>query len=305
MEPGKSDISRYIEKKQHGDVLLPFVIYGTMMPTIFTSFPLHCHEEVEMVLVDCGSCCYTISGHDVALKTGDILVMMPWVLHSFRLTEADRYFLASTYMISLDMINNRSVDICSSRYFSPMLNRVCSDYCVVTPETDHYEDFKRMAVQMFDAYYDHDVFFELKLKGLIGDLFFMLLKDGLIQIFETTPESDDVKAVRRVVDYIAENYKENITLAALAQLVSLSETGLSRLFRSVTGMSCIDYVIEYRLSQAMSMLRTSEKPVIEIAYETGFNNISYFNRTFKKHFGQTPSACRKGQQEKKESADTK
>ena len=303
MEPGKSDISRYVEKKQHGDVLLPFVIYGTMMPTLFTSFPLHCHEEVEMVLVDCGSCCYAISGQDVALGTGDILIMMPWVLHSFRLTERDRYFLASTYLISLDMINNRSVDICASRYFSPMLNRVCSDYCVIKPETPHYEDFKRIAVQLFNAYYDHDAFFELHLKGLISELFFMLLRDGLIRIFETTPESDDVKAVRRVVDYIADNYREAITLAGLAQLVSLSETGLSRLFRSVTGMSCIDYVIEYRLSQAMTMLRSSEKPVIEIAYETGFNNISYFNRTFKKHFGQTPSACRKERAEKEESAE--
>ena len=86
---------------------------------------------------------------------------------------------------------------------------------------------------------------------------------------------------------------ENITLAGLAELVNMSETGLSRLFRNVTGMSCIDYVIEYRLTKAMGFLRSTDKPIIEIAYETGFNNISYFNRTFKKHCGQTPSEFRR------------
>ena len=70
-------------------------------------------------------------------------------------------------------------------------------------------------------------------------------------------------------------------------------TVISRLFRSVTGMSCIDYVIEYRMSKAISMVRLTDKPIIEIAYEVGFNNISYFNRTFKKHFQRTPSQCRK------------
>ena len=293
MEPGKSDISRYVEKKRHGDVLLPFVIYGTMMPTIFTFYPLHCHEEVEMVLVDCGSCCYTISGNDVVLQAGDILVMMPWVLHSFRLTKADRYFLASTYLISLDMINNRTVDICSSRYFSPMLNRVCSDYCVIPYGSEHYTEFRNICVGMFDTFYAKEHFFELKLKSLISDLIYKLLSYGYIEIKAEQLEGNDVRLVRRVVDYISEKYMENITLAGLSELVNLSETGLSRLFRNITGMSCIDYVIEYRLTKAQGLLRTTDKPIIEVAYDTGFNNISYFNRTFKKHCGQTPSEFRR------------
>ena len=76
-------------------------------------------------------------------------------------------------------------------------------------------------------------------------------------------------------------------------MVNLRETGLSRLFRNVTGMSCREYVLEYRMTKAMGLLRMTDKPIIEIAYETGFNNISYFNRTFKKHCHQTPSDFRK------------
>lgn len=293
MHSEERDISRYIEKKQHGDVLLPFAIYGTYMPYLYSSYPLHCHEEIEVVYVDCGNCRYTVSGRDIDLKFGDILVMMPWVLHSFRTVKKEHYFLASTYLISLNMINNSAVDICSSKYFSPMLSGRCNDCCVISRDNEHYDEFRQIAEEMFSVYYDAGKFFELKLKSLINDLVFKLMDYGFLEIHDEPSESSSVKTVRKVVDYISENYRENITVAKLAGIVSMSETGLSRMFRSITGMSCIDYVIEYRLSRAMSMLHFTDKPIIEIAYEVGFNNISYFNRTFKKHFNQTPSQCRK------------
>ena len=293
MYPAEKDITGFVEKKKHGDLLLPFVIYGTMMPTLFSSFPLHCHEEIEMVLCDCGKCRYNVSGEDIDLEFGDILVVMPWVLHSFSLVSENDYFLAATYLISLDMITNHTVDTCASSYFLPMLGRKCNDYCIIRHHSEHYDEFKPIALQLFNTYFDHEKYFELQLKSLINDLVFRLLKYGYIEIKTETPEGNDVRIVRRVVDYISENYMENITLAGLAELVNLSETGLSRLFRSITGMSCIDYVIEYRLIKAKGLLRLTDKPIIDVAYETGFNNISYFNRTFKKHCHQTPSEYRK------------
>lgn len=293
MNPADKEISGYIEKKKHGDALLPFVIYGTMMPTLFSSFPLHCHEEIEMVLCDCGKCRYTVSGEDIDMKFGDILVIMPWVLHSFRLAQQGDYFLAATYLASMDLINNHAIDICSSKYVTPILNRRCNDYCVIQHDSPHYSEFREIALQLFDTFFDHQSFYELKLKSLVSDLLFKLLEYGYVDIKSENPEGNDVRIVRRVVDYISEKYMENITLAGLAELVNLSETGLSRLFRSVTGMSCIDYVIEYRLTKAMGLLRSTDKPIIEVAYDTGFNNISYFNRTFKKHCNQTPSDFRK------------
>ena len=293
MRADEKNLSVYTEKKKHGTEWLPFAVYGTMMPNLFSSYPLHCHEEIEVVYVDCGNCRYTVSGDDIDLTFGDILVMMPWVLHSFHLEKPEHRFLGSTYLMSLNMVNTSSVDICSSRYFAPMLTGSCSDYCLITWEHPCYREYKELIEEMFNIGFDHPPFYEIRLKSLVSGLLYRLLRDGLIRIFDRPTESGDVKAVRQVVDYIGENYRENITLAKLAEVVNMSETGLSRLFRSITGMSCIDYVIEYRMSKAISMVRLTDKPIIEIAYEVGFNNISYFNRTFKKHFQRTPSQCRK------------
>ncbi len=291
METNRS--SEYIEKKQHGDIMLPFVIYGTIMPFLYDSYPLHCHEEMEIVFVDCGTCRYTIANEDVDLMEGDILVMMPWALHSFRLVNHSDFFLSNAVLASLSMINHSTVDICSSKYFSPILNGGCSNYCLIRCTSPHYDEFRDIISELIDAYFVKEPFFEIKLKHLLNLLFYMLLKYGYIKIHNDVPTKSDAESVRSVIDYISENYKNHITLDSLADLVHLSETRLSRIFRNITGMSCIDYVIEYRLSKALDMLRSSDMSVIEIAYETGFNNISYFNRTFKKHFNKTPTEYRK------------
>lgn len=285
--------SEYIEKKQHGDIMLPFVIYGTIMPFLYDSYPLHCHEEMEIVFVDSGTCRYTIANEEVDLIEGDILVMMPWALHSFRLVHHDDFFLSNALLASLSMINHSAVDICSSKYFSPILNCGCSSYCLIRCTSKHYTEFREIINELCETYFLKEPFFEIKLKHLLNLLFYSLLKYKYIEIYSDAPTKSDAESVRCVIDYISENYKNHITLDRLAELVHLSETRLSRIFRSITGMSCIDYVIEYRLSKALDMLRSSDMSVIEIAYETGFNNISYFNRTFKKHFNKTPTEYRK------------
>lgn len=224
--------------------------------------------------------------------------MMPWTLHSFRVVEKDDYVISNAILASLSMINNSTVDICSSKYFSPMLHGGCNNYCLIRCTSKHYNEFRALIDEVFNTYFKKGEFFEIKLKYLLGQLFYALLEYKYIIIDNNAPAKNDVESVRKVIDYISENYKNQITLEELSALSNLSETRLSRLFRSITGMSCIDYVIEFRLSKALSMLRSSDMSVIEIAYDTGFNNISYFNRTFKKHFNQTPTEYRKNKENK-------
>ena len=63
-------------------------------------------------------------------------------------------------------------------------------------------------------------------------------------------------------------------------------------FKKVMGTSFIDYLNEYRLSMASRLLLTTSDNILEIAAECGYDNLSYFNRLFKKKFGVTPSAYR-------------
>ncbi len=86
---------------------------------------------------------------------------------------------------------------------------------------------------------------------------------------------------------------EKITIADVASEIGVSPSHFMKYFKNTMGTSFIDYLNEYRLSMASRLLLSSDVSILDIANEAGFDNLSYFNRLFKKRFGITPSNYRK------------
>lgn len=110
--------------------------------------------------------------------------------------------------------------------------------------------------------------------------------------FASVKPTCDSRRVQKIEAYIAAHYQEDIRLNELASLVGMTPTAFSRFFRLRTGRSISDYIIEVRLGHASRMLVDSTTSVAEICYDCGFNNISNFNRIFKKKKGQSPKTFR-------------
>lgn len=98
--------------------------------------------------------------------------------------------------------------------------------------------------------------------------------------------------IQKIQGYIKMHYKENIRLEYLASLVKMTPVSLSRFYKKHTGKSISDYLIDIRLTQASYLLRDSELPIHIICHNTGFNNISNFNRIFKRRMNLSPKAFR-------------
>lgn len=105
------------------------------------------------------------------------------------------------------------------------------------------------------------------------------------------PESR-ADVVEQLKDYIAKHLDENITRADLARTVYLSEGYVSRIFLKETGISLPNYIAERRIEKAKEYLEHSALPVSRIATEVGYNNFSYFSRTFRELTGCTPNEYR-------------
>lgn len=102
----------------------------------------------------------------------------------------------------------------------------------------------------------------------------------------------DSRRVLKVQEYIETNYRDEVRLADLAALVGMTPTAFSRFFKLRTGRSISDYLIDIRLGHATRALVDSTMSVAEICYSCGFNNISNFNRIFKKKKGSSPKVFR-------------
>ena len=102
----------------------------------------------------------------------------------------------------------------------------------------------------------------------------------------------DSRRVLKVKNYIAKNYMDEIRLATLADIAGMSTSAFSRFFKLHTGRNLSEYIIDMRLGYASRMLVDTSKSISEICFNSGFNNLSNFNRIFKKKKKCSPSEFR-------------
>lgn len=132
----------------------------------------------------------------------------------------------------------------------------------------------------------------------------MLLKSELLKLLwilsdngeiskSTVAVSTNIDGIKPAIKYITENYKEDITIDKLAEISHLSKSYFMNRFKQYFGIGAMEYIIQMRIKSACEALQNSNKTVTQISTECGFNNLSNFNRQFKKTVGCTSKEYRK------------
>jgi len=110
--------------------------------------------------------------------------------------------------------------------------------------------------------------------------------------FALETEVKDNDRINVVFNHVKNNFKEEITLDEIANLVSMTIPSFCRYFKKITHKTFIQFVNEYRLVHASKLLAEQPMSITEVCFESGFNNFSHFNKSFKAFTGQNPSEYR-------------
>jgi AraC-like DNA-binding protein len=131
--------------------------------------------------------------------------------------------------------------------------------------------------------------YELLLKFNLLKIHYLLQKNNLITTKSTSslPNQAEEK-LKFILQYIESHYTEALTIQCLADLCHFSKCHFMNFFKKYVGVTCMEYIIDYRLNMIASKLTNQSCNITELALDAGFNNISYFNRAFKKKYGVTP-----------------
>jgi two-component system response regulator YesN len=117
------------------------------------------------------------------------------------------------------------------------------------------------------------------------------LNDFIEQVY-SKQDSRRVSQIKPAIDYIMAHYCEAITLSDVARAAHLSVSRLSHVFKEQTDLTIVDYMTNARVEYAKELLISTNKNCTEVCFEAGYNNQSYFTRTFKDVVGVTPRTFR-------------
>lgn len=104
---------------------------------------------------------------------------------------------------------------------------------------------------------------------------------------------EDNERINHIFNYVKDHFKEQISLEEIADLANMKVPSFCRYFKKITNKTFTQFVNEYRITHSLKLLAEQPLSITEVCFESGFNNFSYFNKTFKEYIKKSPSQYRK------------
>ncbi len=283
------------ENAKHGDIFLPVNSYHCQVPVTYRELALHWHEEMEVTLIREGMSDYRVGQRSFRARAGDILLIPPYCVHSAGEIPG-KTMVSDSLVFHLDLLGARGQDLSASKYIRPLAEGRLQMPEVIRSGDKGYEEIREIFLEALECFRSRTPFYEIRLKGSLLHIIFLLFESGYIREPEERRNTFENKLqLKTVLQYIEEHYCERIRVSDLAELSGFSESYFMSFFRQYVGMSCIQYINHYRIQKAAHALEETTQPVMEIAMDHGFDNISYFNLQFRREFGMTPRQFRNRQ----------
>lgn len=239
-----------------------------------TVIDFHRHEWLEIICVVEGEVLINSVDHSSLLKKDDVYIIGSGQLHQLTVQRNNTY-LKTVYVNIGFIMNYVKSDIFYKSSFK-ITNKDLSNLLKDIEDTISYSD-------------------DLKACQFLGSTLLLLASIGKeVKIARTIKKANtDNRMFSDVLHYINLNYNEPINLTYLANLFGYTPQYMSSLFKKNVGKTFYSYLISLRLAKAKYLLSSSNKKIIDISYECGFESERSLTNMFKKVYGQTPSSYRK------------
>lgn len=238
--------------------------------------PFHWHIEYELVLIRHGSFTLRLDDETIQLNEGDTVLIPDGYIHGGIAKDCVYeciVFDFSRFLQESTIAKQSLMKTMTETIFNHHLFKQGTKASAIANEI-----MVQMRTQPFG--------YELVVNGLIWQLMGSIIdKDAVTGTNSMTKDWRRVDQIKQVLRRIRKDYAMDLKLQDLADDAKLAPKYLCRIFRSVTGRTPIEYLNYYRIECAAERLIVTSDPVTEIALGCGFNDLSYFSKTFKRYKG--------------------
>ena len=253
-------------------------------------FPLHCHEEFELNFIQNAKGAKRVIGdHIEVIDELELVLVGPPLPHAwFTNKSKGKEIKEITIQFHRDLFDEKflhrnQMSFIRSMFehskkgilFSPQTTQIIMPRLINLTQKRGFDSVLELMSILHDLSTSRDV---------------RILSDSTFSKSETF--SYNSRRIENVMNYLNKNFDKHVSLSEAAKIAAMTEVSLSRFFKFRTGKTFVDALCEIRLGHASRMLIETTQSVNEIAYKCGFNNMSNFNRIFKKKKACTPKAFR-------------
>lgn len=302
------------ENRPHGTPENPFSQYHISDVKRAFQIPVHWHDELEIIYVKHGKLHVTISGENYIGNPKEAFVVSPGSLHFMGSPTGDVDYY--TFLFPVEYISFQTDDIMEKTILSPLrhgramikpqINDMAEDICErlieintnifylkkkTSESTEERKNRENHKYNKSDDIAVSNINAQFETKMTLIKFIQKMWQNGLI--LENAANGTNTTE-KEMITYIRQNYTREISLQEFGMQFHLSEKYISRYFKEHFHITLSQYINHLRLEHARQLLQESTVPVTEVALQSGYQNVSYFIRCFKKMYGVSPLKYRKG-----------
>lgn len=279
------------ETKVHGTEGFPLGVYLDDFADFENGYICwHWHEEVQVTMIIEGEFTCQVEGNELKMREGDIAFINSGLLHQIRPCKLAQGKLYS-FIWRGELAGSRNSDI-YKECIEPVLNGNLP-YIMWDGNSPMHDEIAEKLEKVVNLYEKKESAYQLKTTILLSQLW--------LNIYEQMPKGEavphaeserDKQRVKAALQYMQENYQEQLKLNDIAEAAYISRSELCRSFQRILNMTPMEFLMQYRIRQSTVLLKNRNLRILDIAEMTGFCSPSHFGSYFHKYMGCTPREYR-------------
>ncbi|WP_339277343.1 AraC family transcriptional regulator [Paenibacillus sp. FSL W8-0426] len=287
---------RLREDRIHGNAMYPVSVYPDIQQLNGDSIlDCHWHDEMEFTMMIHGSAVFQIDMNTVEVQAGEAIFVNRGEIHAGYLKGEDPCVFSSI-VFNPELLGSRTFDAVQEKFIGPLMHKTLVPPCHIKSDEAWGQEILLYLQRIFAEHEQGSDTCEMTTKALLYLIFarmFEHMKPAPLKSAVPTGSHDKIERLKSVLGYIHRRYPEPLKLKELADEANMSEGHFCRFFKQMVQKSPVDYINYYRVQQACYQLENTDHKIVDIAMDVGFEHLSYFITTFKKHKNITPSQYRK------------
>ena len=279
------------ELVKHGTTMLPISYYEIDLEKFRIDW--HWHDDLEAVVVTEGEAVFSVGNEQHTVREGEALFINHGVIHGGWVSDFSGCKFRS--IVFHQRLISGSIDsVFYQKYVSAVLENRMVESIHLKPSVEWQKVIIDAINEAWECCNAEPKGYEFRVRRALSDMIYHIW-DNLSET-QSHPDAKvmrDEDRIKTMLKFIHNNYSGEMTIKMIAESALVSESECLRCFRRTIGTTPIQYVKQYRIQAASQMLVSTQKKVADIAVQCGFQDISYFTKSFRKFKGCVPTEYRR------------